>query len=335
MKRSRVTLGDVAEFGNLTQAFWRAAKGKRNRPDVQAFGANLNAEVAALGDDIRAGTVSVGRFRQFRIFDPKPRVIHAPVFRERVLHHALMAKVGPVLDRALIDDTYACRVGKGTLAAVHRAQHHARRHPFFVKIDVKAYFDSIGHQKLLSLLKQRFRDLGLLELCVRMIRAYSVKAGRGLPIGALTSQHFANAYLGSLDRFLLERMKVRGYVRYLDDAVWWCESRAAAKASLAAVRAFVPETLGLTLHDDAYVQGSTRGLSFLGFRVYPGRLHLSKRRRARFRAARRAWETAHTLRLIDAEQLQRGMDSALAIVQHADARSFLREEWLRRPPVEA
>jgi len=115
MKRSLVGLDAVADWHNLAAAFHRAAAGKRTRPQVQRFAANLDYELASLRREILAGTVEVGRMRRFRIRDPKPRIIHAPCFRERVLHHALMAHVGPVLDRALVDDTYACRVGGGAL----------------------------------------------------------------------------------------------------------------------------------------------------------------------------------------------------------------------------
>ena len=156
----------------------------------------------------------------FRILDPKPRLIHAPGFPDRVLHHAIMAHAGPVLDRGLVDDTYACRTGKGTLAAVQRACAQAGRFAWFAQIDIRAYFASIGHERLLALLQRRFRDRDLLALLRRIVGAHQPTAGCGLPIGTLTSQYFANFYLNGLDRLLLEHMRVRGYVRYLDDAVW-------------------------------------------------------------------------------------------------------------------
>ena len=130
MRRSRVGLAAIADWHNLAAAFWRAARGKGQRDDVSRFRADLNGELARLRESLLDGSVEVGRMRSFHIRDPKPRIIHAPCFRERVLHHAVMAHVGPVLDRALVDDTYACRVGKGALAAVLRAQHHQRRWPW-------------------------------------------------------------------------------------------------------------------------------------------------------------------------------------------------------------
>src|SRR4051794_39912442 len=200
MKRSSVTLADVADWDNLAAALWQASRGKAAQADVSAFRANLDCELGSLRHDILNGSVHVGETRAFRIHDPKPRLIHAPAFRERVLHHALMAHVGPVLDRALVFDTYACRVGKGALAAVRRCQQHGRRFAWYAKIDIRAYFASIDHAVLLAMLRRQFKDRPLLDLMGRIISAYHDRPGKALPIGALTSQHFANYYLSGLDR---------------------------------------------------------------------------------------------------------------------------------------
>lgn len=313
-------------MNNLLYAFWRAARGKRTRPAVCAFEARLDSELTALRRAILTEVVSVGSMRSFRVFDPKPRIIHAPCFRERVLHHALMRHVGPVLDRSLVDDTYACRTGRGSLNAVRRAQAHARRFPWYVKIDVRRFFASVSHEVLIAVLTRRFKGPGLLRLCARIIHSHETSRGRGLPIGALTSQSFANAYLGDLDRFLLEGLKVPGMVRYMDDVVWWTRTRDEAKRSRDAVMDWTPRTLRLELHDNAPIQRSTAGLSFLGFRVFPNHLGLSRRRRSRYRRARRRWETAYRLGLIDARQLQSGVGAALAVTAHADVVAWRRRE---------
>ncbi|MCG6943540.1 MAG: RNA-dependent DNA polymerase [Thiohalocapsa sp.] len=342
MRRSAVTLGEVADWHNLAEAFYRAALGKRHRAEVQHFAADLEGELARLRADILAGTVAVGRGRRFRIHDPKPRTIHAPCFRERVLHQAIMAHVGPVLDRALVDDTYACRTGKGTLAAVRRAQHHARRWPWWCKIDIGAYFASIDHSILKALLARKLRDPGLLALLGRIIDAHAHAhahahadadaPGRGLPIGALTSQQFANFYLGGLDRLLLEQCRVRGLVRYMDDLVWWGDSRAEARAALVAARAYCGDALHLTVKQPAFVGRTAGGVMLCGYRVLPGRLLLSRRRRHRYAGRRRHWERLYAEGVIDALGLQAGYSAALGITLHAAAGDWRREQ-LRRTPL--
>lgn len=272
MKRSPVGLAEIADWHNLARAFHRAALGKGRRDEVRCFRADLAGELARLRRDILDGTVEVGRMRTFHIRDPKPRIIHAPCFRDRVLHHAVMALVGPVLDRGLVDDTYACRTGKGTLAAVLRVQHHLRRHPWYAQIDIRAYFASIDHAVLKQLIDRRFKEPGLLALLGRIIDAHERVPGKGLPIGALTSQCFANAYLGGLDRWLLETVRVRGLVRYMDDLVWWGDDRASVAAVLDGARRFASDRLGLAVKEPAAVGRSGDGLSFCGFRIVPGRL---------------------------------------------------------------
>jgi RNA-directed DNA polymerase len=308
MQRSAIGLEDIVAWDNLAAAFHAAARGKRGRGDVEAFRANLEHELAALREGVLGGTLAPGPMRAFRIHDPKPRLIHAPCFRDRVLHHAIMARVGPVLDRALVFDTYACRTGKGTLAAVRRAQQHARRYEWFGQIDVRAYFASIDHDVLLGLLARKFKDRDLLALLARIVRAHAASAGRGLPIGTLTSQHFANFYLDGLDRCLLEHCRVGGFVRYMDDVVWWTDHRTAARAACEAARTCLAEALRLEVRQPVRIGRSRDGLGFCGFRILPARLKLSRRRKQRYARLRKAAEWAALNGLLDA----RGLQSAYA-----------------------
>ena len=335
MRRSPVGLDTVSDWHNLASAFHRAAVGKRSRSQVQRFCANLDLELSGLRREILAGTVAVGRMRRFRIHDPKARIIHAPCFRERVLHHALMVHVGPVLDRALVEDTYACRIGKGALAAVHRAQNHSRRFPWYAKIDIRAYFASIDHVLLGGMLARRFKDKPLLALMHRIVAAHQAAPGKGLPIGALTSQQFANFYLSGLDRLLLEECKVRGLVRYMDDLVWWGDSREAVHQALDAAFAYTRDRLDLEIKQPFQVGCSRHGLSFCGYRILPGRLLLSRRRKRRYAECRRDWEIAYSNGLIDERSLQAGYACALAITAHADATSWRREQLRRCPLAES
>ncbi|MCH9688419.1 MAG: reverse transcriptase/maturase family protein [Deltaproteobacteria bacterium] len=334
MRRSRVSLEQITSLDTLTGAFWRAARGKRQRPDVARFAADLDGELLRLRAGVMSGTIELGQMRSFTIRDPKPRRIHAPCFRERVLHHALMAHVGPVLDRSLVDDTFACRPGKGTLAAVHRAQHHLRRYRWYVQIDVRAYFASIDHHVLCLALRRKLRDGGVVALCDDIVRAYEASPGRGLPIGALTSQHFANYYLGPLDRWVLEQQRVAGMVRYMDDVLAWCHDRQHAREVLAGLHEFAGSSLRLELKP-GQIQRSERGVSFLGFGILPGMIRLSRRRRRRYVRARRGIEAAYRAGLVDGNALQAGYAATLVTTAHADARRWRAEQLRREPAVDA
>jgi len=336
-RRVLVRLEDVACLDNLARAFWLAARGKRSLPVVRAFEERLDRELSALGQAIRNSDVQIGRMRSFTIHDPKRRVIHAPVFRERVLHHALMAHVGPVIERSLVADTFACRIGKGTLAAVHRAQAHSARFRWFAKLDMRSYFASIDHQVLRGQIRRRIKGASVLALLDRVVAGYEFTAGddrasdrpRGLPIGALTSQHFANLYLSSLDRLLLEGQRV-AMVRYMDDVVIWCQDRQAARQAGKAAVDHARESLRLTVKPSWQIAPCDAGVPFLGFRVFGNRLELSTRRKRRYRQARRRWENAFANGFIGARALQAGYASALAVTAHANAAPWRRRELKER-----
>ncbi len=331
MKSSRLSLPDIAQWPNLMQAFTRAALGKRGRGDVEAYRANLEQEIEALQNGLLTGTYPVGIMRAFSIRDPKPRLIHAPCFRERVLHHALMAEMGPIMDQSLHPHVFACRVGKGAHAAVAQAQRFARRFPWYLQIDIRHYFPHIDHVVLLNLIARRFRDADLLALVRRIIAAHEASPGKGLPIGALTSQNFANFYLGQADRHITSHPESGGYVRYMDDLIWWAHDRRAARAVLDSVRPLIEGTLKLPIKQPVRLGRSQDGLAFCGFRIFPYRLLLSKRRKRRYTRARRVAESSFLQGHINARALQTRMDAALAITAGADSRVWRRAQLQRTP----
>lgn len=325
MRRSAASLEDIADFKTLSYAFWRAARGKRECSEVKRFAANLDAELACLSQGILNDSLELGKFNTFRIFDPKPRQISAPAFRERVLHHALIYHIGPVLDRAAVFDSYACRKDKGTVRAVKRAQQHLRRFPWYVQIDVARFFDSIDHKTLKYLLARKLKNRGALDLCGRIIDSYHTRPGQGLPIGALTSQYFANYYLNGLDRFLLETCRVSGMVRYMDDVVWWHQEKEAARNTLLKVKSFLFQELALDVKENGRIQRSRCGLRLCGYRILPGIIRLSRRRQKLYKAACKRWEGAYRQGWIDTQQLQICYDAARSITAHSQATSFRRE----------
>ncbi|MFN6024375.1 MAG: reverse transcriptase domain-containing protein, partial [Planctomyces sp.] len=319
-----------ADWDNLASAAWRASAGKRGRYEVRSFLANLLPNLSELRRDILDGTVSIGQGRAFWIRDPKPRLITAACFRERVLQHALMWHVGPLLERALVADTFACLTGRGTGAAVRRTQEHVRRFPWYAKMDVRKYFASIDHDVLRKLLRRRLKGAGMLELVDRIIDAYGDGNGRGLPIGALTSQWFANYYLGPLDRFLLERRRVAGMVRYMDDFVFWGATRDEVRSCADGVDEFLNQTLNLKSRPPTLINRSSHGVTVCGYRVFPGTIQLSRTRRDRFAQALMHWESEWLSERISSLELQRRIDATLGMTVDADARNWIGECVHRR-----
>ena len=324
MKRAGDLYDGLAERENLRVAFWKAARGCRASPACIRFAARLDENLARLAEEIRDGSVEPGGFHRFRIYDPKERVISAPPFRDRVLHHAIMNVCEPHLDRWLIADTFACRTGKGRLRALDRASHFARRHPWFLKMDIRKYFDSVSHDRLLALFGRRFKDRRLLALLGKLVHSHESAPARGLPIGSLISQHLANFYLGWLDRYVKETLRRPGYVRYMDDFVVWGDGWDDLAAVLDSVRGFLSSELDLTLKDFPYANRTGHGMDFLGFRVFPKRREPNRASRRRFSrrtlALGAAWERGE----VTALQLQQRTAAMIAFVREGDACHLLR-----------
>jgi RNA-directed DNA polymerase len=297
MRRAANLFDQIPEPENLRLAFHKAARGRRGQAVVRQFAASLDQRIAAMSVAICEGRIPVGRFQQFLIRDPKERVITAPCFDERVLHHGIMNVCEPVLDRWLIDDTFACRVGKGREAAVLRAQHFTRHSGWFLKLDVRKYFDSVPHAKLMYLLERRFKDRRLLELLNRIIAAYRGELAIGLPIGSLTSQHFANFYLGWLDRYVKENLHPGGYVRYMDDMVLWDDGPKRLGEVHRLCSAFVSGKLSLEFKPSD-VRRVSAGINYLGCRIWPTHVELNRRSKRRWRGRVRVLERAERLGLI-------------------------------------
>ena len=329
MKRVRVEPIDVIEWPRLLEAAHRAARGKRERGDVRDFFADLERSLGVVGAALERGRLPHGTYRRFRIRDPKSRVIHAAPFADRIAHHALMAPLEQPLDDWQPATSFACRRGLGAHKAVAHAQHLCRRHPWYLKTDIAGYFEHVDHETLVRLLHRRFRGRWLFELIDAVLASYRSAPGRGLPIGALTSQHFANAYLAPADRWLIDHPLSRGHCRYMDDTVLWAESRAAARTLATEYREWLGDTLHLVLKP-VIIQPVRHGLSLCGTRIRPERLRPGRRRQRRFRQRLDYWEAAHADGWIDSPTLQRRVDALIAMLAPGESLAWRRELLRRR-----
>ena len=315
MRRANHLFEQIADRENLRLAVPKALRGKRSKRDARAFVANLDESLESLRTALIRGDVPLGAYHQFTIRDPKTRLITAPCFRERVLHHAVINVCEPVFERWLVADTFACRRGKGRLAALHRARQFAGGFSFFLKMDIRQYFASISHEILGARLERLFKDRRLLTLLRRIIASFESSPGRGLPIGSLISQHFANFYLGWFDRFAKERLRSRGYVRYMDDMALWAETSTELRGHLAAATGFLKDDLDLELKLNPYINRVGHGMDFLGCRIFPEYTVLNRRSRVRFQRKLRRLEAAHVAGRLDELSLQQRSAALIAFTR--------------------
>ena len=281
MKRDGDVYHRIADMDNLRLAFWKARRGKDDRPEVVGFRCNLEANLQTMRGQLLDESVPVGACHTFQIHDPKERTICAAVFRERVLHHAIINVCHDRFERFQIHDSYAGRRNKGTYAAIWRAAKHTRAARWFLKLDVRHYFETIDHELLKAQLARLFRERPMLDLFRRIIESCETGPGKGLPIGHLTSQYFANHLLAVLDHYIKEELRMRRYVRYMDDMVLWADEREPLLIAGKRIRRFLANHFRLELKAPC-MHPAGKGLPFLGYVLFPDRVALAKRSRKRY-----------------------------------------------------
>lgn len=333
MKRTQITLEAIAEHKNLLLAFQKAARGKRFRQNVQVFMQSFEDKLNQLGDDIRNARLPYGKFRAFHIFDPKKRLIHAACFEDRIFHHALMNIAGGVLEQAMVPSSYACRPNKGVHKAVQKVQQYLGQYSFYGKIDIAGYFTAINHAYLLQILMRRFKGEQCMAQLQRIINSHHSSPQHGLPIGSLTSQYFANYYLDGLDRMLTGMPAVRAQVRYMDDIIWWCDTKQDVQHCLKAISHWLQTERDLQIKPNVQIQRSKQGVTYCGFRILPGVIRLSRRRKRRYQQRRQYWEQLYLQKAITAGQLQSAYAAVHAITVGTDSLAWRRKNLCLHPPL--
>lgn len=285
----------ICDFEHLYRAWLRARAGKREQRDVAQFSFAMEAELISLQNELLWGAWHPGPYEAFEVFEPKKRTIYAPAFRDRVVHHSLVAAIAPLWERVFIARSYACRVGKGTHAGASAAEREIRstwrKHGtvFALKGDISKYFESIDRDILKGLLRRRIdcdRSLALCDLIIDTSPGES-----GLPLGNLASQLFANAYLHEFDHWMTNVRSVCGYFRYMDDWVVIGPDRRALVELMNDAEAFLSTHLRLRLNPKTAIfrvdPDHGRSVDFLGYQLYGTHRRLRPRsRRKGFARAR-------------------------------------------------
>lgn len=292
---------EIISWKNLLLAFKRAAKGKRGHPNVAAFEYRLEENLFQLQVELNDHTYVPGEYYNFFIHEPKRRLISAAPFRDRVVHHALCNPIEPIFERSFIFDSYANRIGKGTHRALNRAQEFARKFKYVLTCDIQTFFPAIDHMILIKILKKKIKDKGVNWLIRNILEKgknvlhdeyrmqyfpgddlFAVNRPRGLPIGNLTSQFWANCYLNPFDHFIKRELNCLGYIRYVDDFLLFSNS----KQQLWKWKTNIIDRLSrfrLILHPHCHPYPVTEGIPFLGFKIFPERRLLKNRKGIYFR----------------------------------------------------
>jgi len=283
MKRQNLLFDKIVDYSNIRLAFIKALRGNRTSPQAIDFCQNITTNLKVLHLKLSTFNCGWGGYRSFLISDPKLRTISTAPFEQRIMHHAIINVIGTILERPLIHHCYACRKGKGTHAAVLYAFKQCKSNPYFLKLDIRKYFDSVDHQILKIQLHRLIKDTRVLTLLDGIIDSYQTAQGSGVPIGNLTSQFFANMYLAGMDHYILEKLQVPAYCRYMDDFVLWSDSKKHLHDVYEKINGYVQNSLHLTLKPPVFGR-AVSGLPFLGFLVKESGIYLTQKSKRRVKA---------------------------------------------------
>jgi RNA-directed DNA polymerase len=321
---------DIISVENLLLAWREFRRGKRSKPDVQEFERHLMDNLLLLHDELASGSYCHSGYFQFAISDPKPRQIHKASVRDRVLNHAVYRILYPFFDPTFIHDSFSCRKGKGTHAAMQRFQQYARQAScnntltcWALKCDIKKFFATIDQAILLQILAGYIPDAGVMELLTQIIGSFHTTPGKGLPLGNLTSQLFVNVYMNEFDQFVKHGLKARRYIRYADDFVLFSPDREWLLAQIPPMQDFLQGWLNLTLHPQKIaLQTLASGVDFLGW------VHFPRHQVPRTRTKQRM------LRHLEQSSSESTIQSYLGLLGHGDTfelrQEVLNKGWLWR-----
>jgi retron-type reverse transcriptase len=348
MKRCGNLWPDVITFENLLMAARQAQRRKRFRENVLDFNYKLEQELIQLQAELESKTYCPQEYRTFKIFEPKPRLISAAAYRDRVVHHALCNVIVPIFERTFIRDSYANRVGFGSHRALRRFTQFYRSSAYIFQCDICKYFPSIDRAILKTLIRRKIKCPDTLWLIDTIIDRGNdqepaifhfpgddlltpLQRERGLPIGNLTSQFFANVYLNGFDHFVKEKLKFKKYIRYVDDFALFSSDR----AQLIEVRQHVEEylaTLRLKIHSIKSQIFSTRiGGNFVGFRVFRDRLRVRSHNLYQARQRCKQMQLDYEAGIKTQEQVYQSLQSWIAHLKHGDTWHLRQQIWQSLP----
>ena len=264
----------LCSYDNLLKAYNKARKGKNSMPYVVEFRKDLKNSLLNLNIELETLSYKPIKLTKFVIRDPKTRVIRKSVFKDRIVHHAIINILEPIYEKTFIQDNYANRKNKGTLAAIKRFDYFKRKASkndtnslFVLKADIKHFFDSVNHEILIRILKRKIKDRKVIWLINQIIKNFDNNE-KGMPLGNMTSQFFANVYLNDLDYFIKHKLRIKYYIRYVDDFVILYENKQTLINYKDKIEKYL-KNLKLELHPNkSKIFPMYKGINFLGYKVF-------------------------------------------------------------------
>lgn len=333
---------DFISFENLHSSALKAQKGKRWKNSTLRFNFNLESNLIRVQNNLVKGNWKPGKYWSFTIFEPKKRIIHAAPYVDRIVHHAVINILEPIWEKRFYTHSYACRKGKGTHSAVDTCQKYMNRYNYVLKCDIRKYFPSIDREILKKIIHKKITDIRLVKIINNIIDSSpefedvenkfnsanddqlclfynSPNYKKGIPIGNLTSQFFANVYLNELDSWIKHELGIKGYVRYMDDFLVFHNYKQQLNTIKMQTKSFLSNNLLLDLHPKkAEVFPVKNGIPFLGYHVFKTHRRLQKNNIKRFLTRMKRKQDEYSKNKITFVNIMRSIKAWIGHCSHAD-----------------
>lgn len=324
----------LTQFEVLHDAWLRAKKGRGDRNEIMQFERSLEPELFKLQDELIAGEYKTSGYKEFYVYEPKKRKIaRLAKFRDRVVQQAIFKLLEAIYEPQFIANSYACRKGKGIHSGAEKAQQMIRQvrresgTAYALKCDILKYFASIDHAHLKRIISRKISDRKMLGLLFEIIDSYEGVDGRGIPLGNLTSQIFANIYLNELDQFVKSELREHLYIRYMDDFVIFHHDKSHLQMLRVTIEQWLFESLSLQTNDKTCIfpvrSSKGRALDFLGYRITANTKKLRKRAIKQLKKKVNRLHKQYSACEIDFKQVRHSLSSHIAHASHADASGIL------------
>lgn len=310
----------------MCKAFYKAKKGRSGNPEILSCFFNLEKQLFNIQEDLLSQAYKTGTYRVFKVYEPKERIIKAVPFKDRIVHHALCNVVEPIFESRFIFDSFACRKHKGSHKGLKRVRHVVQncfrgKEGYALKCDVQKYFPSVDHDKLKEIIKKRIKDKNVTRLINEIIDSDNSQFGpcKGIPIGNLTSQLFANIYLNELDQFVKHELRVKHYFRYVDDFLIISESKRQLHIYRHEIKTFL-KSMRLTIpQPKTSIFKIKDGVDFVGYKIHPGFTRLRKSNIINFVKRMKRMKGLLSTNAIQKTRIEASVQSWLGHASHANA----------------
>ena len=318
----------ICTVKNALLAYRKAKKCKRYRPEVLAFEAERENNIQRAIRELKTLSYTPGKYKVFKVWEPKERIIMALPFFDRVIQHMIVNLIEPIFERRFIYHSYACRKGKGAHRAskqltkwLYKLEVVDGKSVYVLKADIHHYFQSIDHEILKKEIRNYIKDKDLLVILDRIISHNGIfPDGVGIPVGNLTSQLFANVYLHRLDVFVKHELRAEYYMRYMDDFLIISDDLEQLKRWQKEIEVFLRDNLNLELNPKTTIVYAKNGVDFVGYR------HWNSTKKVRKAAMRRMKRLMKNFAegTITEEYFDKSFISRIGSMQHADTYNLVK-----------